>query len=266
MTGIEPFGSPLHALFVLLGTVAAVLVFVAGAHRRRVFDQDMVVLLAGALLCGALGSKLAVVWRYLDRETAPSLLGLIVAGGQSVLGGLSGAYLGVIAAKRLIGYRAGTGDLFAPAVALGIGIGRFGCLLTETPGSPTGARWGVVVDAARAARIPGFPRAWIDVPLHPSFVYEILFHFAMAALLLRLRSRGELRDDLFKLYCLAYAPFRFLVELVRGNPPVWHGLTRSQLFLIPAIPLLALAFFRRRRSAPPPAAVLGGPAAAIGAR
>jgi phosphatidylglycerol:prolipoprotein diacylglycerol transferase len=105
----------------------------------------------------------------------------------------------------------------------------------------------VVVDAARAARIPGFPPQWIGVPLHPSFVYEIPFHFAMAAVLFRLRARGAFRRDLFKLYLLVYAPFRFLLEFVRGNPVVWHGLTRSQLFLIPSMLLLTVSFLRRRR-------------------
>jgi len=251
---LTPFGAPLHGLFVLLGTVAAVVVFLLGARRRGGFGDERMAVLLGALLCGVLGAKLAVVWRYLDAAPAPSLLGFLIQSGQSVLGGLTGAYLGAIATKRLIGYRASTGDLFAPAVALGIGIGRFGCLLTEAPGVPTGGRWGVVVDAARAARIPGFPPEWIGVPLHPSFVYEIPFHFLMAGLLLHLRARGAFRTDLFKLYLLAYAPFRFLLEFVRGNPVVWHGLTRSQLFLIPSIPLLALTFFRRRRAAahPPP--------------
>jgi phosphatidylglycerol:prolipoprotein diacylglycerol transferase len=249
-----PFGSPLHGLFVLLGTAVAALVFVLGARRRRVLGDDLLAVLLGALLCGALGAKLAVVWRYVDTDVVPSLLGFVLRGGQSVLGGLAGAYLGAVLTKRLVGYRAGTGDLFAPAVALGIGIGRFGCLLTEAPGVPTGGRWGVVVDVARAARIPGFPPQWIGVPLHPSFVYEIPFHFLMAGLLSRLRSRGACRDALFKLYLLAYAPFRFLLEFVRGNPVVWHGLTRSQLFLIPSTPLLAWAFLRRRRAArvPPP--------------
>lgn len=213
---------------------------------------DLVTVLAGALICGALGAKLAVLWRYLDAGAAPSLLGLLLSGGQSVLGGLSGAYLGALLTKRLVGYRAGTGDLFAPAVALGIGIGRFGCLLTEPPGVPTGGSWGVVVDAARAARIQAFPPQWIGVPLHPSFLYEIPFHLVMAGVLFRLRRRGAFRDDLFKLYCLAYAPFRFLLEFVRGNPVVWHGLTRSQLFLASATLLLAGAFLRRRRAAPIP--------------
>jgi phosphatidylglycerol---prolipoprotein diacylglyceryl transferase len=241
------FGPPIHALFILLGTLAAVLVFFFGAGQRRRLDGELLMVMLGALCGGSLGAKLAVVWRYLDADAAPSLLGLFLRGGQSVLGGLAGAYLGAVLTKRLIGYRAGTGDLFAPAVALGIGIGRFGCLLTEPPGVPTGGSWGVVIDAARAARIPGFPMEWIGVPLHPSFVYEIPFHLAMAATLFRLRSRGAFRDDLFKLYLLAYAPCRFLLEFVRGNPVVWHGLTRSQLFLVPSMLILSVIFLRRRR-------------------
>jgi phosphatidylglycerol:prolipoprotein diacylglycerol transferase len=251
LTGIptSPFGTPLHSLFVLLGTGVAGLVFALGAWRRRILGDDLLAVLLGALVGGALGAKLAVVWRYVDTDALPSLVGFVLNGGQSVLGGLTGAYLGAILTKRLVGYRAGTGDLFAPAVALGIGIGRCGCLLTEAPGVPTGRSWGVVVDAARAARIPGFPPQWIGVPLHPSFVYEIPFHLGMALLLFRLRARGALRDDLFKLYLLAYAPVRFLLEFVRGNPVVWHGLTRSQLFLIPGTLVLAATFLRRRRSA-----------------
>jgi phosphatidylglycerol:prolipoprotein diacylglycerol transferase len=249
--GIEGFDgleTPLHGACVLLGVAAAAALFVAAARRRRgLLDAEIVVLLAGALAGGALGSKLAVLWRYLDSAAAPSLVGLLVAGGQSVLGGLSGAYVGVILAKRMLGYRAGTGDLFAPAVALGIGIGRIGCLLTEVPGTPTGGGWGVVVDAARAAQIAGFPPRWVGVPLHPSFLYEIPFHLAMAAVLLRLRARGVLRGELFTLYCLAYAPVRFALEAVRGNAVVWLGLTRSQLFLVPATLALAVTFARRLR-------------------
>ncbi|HEY2293117.1 MAG TPA: prolipoprotein diacylglyceryl transferase family protein [Thermoanaerobaculia bacterium] len=246
----EPSG--VHGAFVALGTLAAVTVFLLEARRRRTLDDRLFMILTGALFCGALAAKLSTAWRYFAAAPDPTLLGALVYGGKSVLGGLAGAYFGAVATKRLIGYRAPTGDVFAPAVALGIGVGRFGCLLTETPGTPTGFSWGVKVDAARAALIPGFPPAWIGVPLHPSFVYEIAFHFAMLAVLLRLRRRPELRGELFKVYLLAYATFRFLIEFVRGNEVVWAGLTRSQLFLIPSTLLLAGYFRRRRRSLPVP--------------
>ena len=244
--------SKVHGAFVVLGTLAAVLVFFVEARRRRRLDDRLFIVLTGALVCGAVAAKLSTAWRYLAAAPDPTLLGALVYGGKSVLGGLAGAYFGAVATKRLIGYRAPTGDVFAPAVALGIGIGRFGCLLTETPGTPTGLPWGVTVDAARAKLIPGFPPAWTGVPLHPSFVYEIAFHFAMLGVLLRLRRQPDLQGELFKVYLLAYASFRFLIEFVRGNEVVWAGLTRSQLFLIPSTLLLAGYFVRRARRQPPP--------------
>nr|MDP9119856.1 diacylglyceryl transferase [Acidobacteriota bacterium] len=67
----SPFGAPLHGLFVLLGTVAAVVVFLLGARRRGGLGDDLMTVLLGALICGTLGAKLAVVWRYLDSAPAP---------------------------------------------------------------------------------------------------------------------------------------------------------------------------------------------------
>ena len=93
-------------------------------------------------------------------------------GNRSILSGLVGAYAGVLLVKRLTGYRERTGDLFAPAVALGMAIGRVGCLLTELPGTPTSLPWGITLTPAAAARIP---HAVAGVPLHPSFAYEIIF-------------------------------------------------------------------------------------------
>ena len=162
---IDPSG--VHGAFVALGTLAAVAVFLVEARRRRTLDDRLFIILTGSLFCGGVAAKLSTSWRYLAAAPDPTLVGAPVYGGKSVLGGLAGAYLGAIVTKRLIGYRAPTGDVFAPAVALGIGIGRFGCLLTETPGTPTGLPWGVRVDAARAARHPGFPRG-LDRSAAPS--------------------------------------------------------------------------------------------------
>ena len=115
-------------------------------------------------------------------------------GNRSVLGGLVGAWLGVHVAKRLVGYRLRTGDLFAPAVALGMAVGRVGCLLTERPGTPTGTSYGITLDAAAAARL-GAPAG---VPLHPSFAYEIAFQLARVrrAVVLAASPRPAPGDDL----------------------------------------------------------------------
>jgi prolipoprotein diacylglyceryltransferase len=165
-------------------------------------------------------------------------------GNRSILSGLVGAYVGVLLAKRLTGYREKTGDLFAPAVAIGMAVGRVGCLLTELPGTPTGLSWGITLSAAQAAGIPG---AVPGVALHPSFAYEIAFHLAAFAALLWARGRLTERGELFNLYVIGYAVFRLLVEFVRGNEVVFAGLSRPQLFLAACLPLGAWHVVRAAR-------------------
>ena len=54
--------------------------------------------------------------------------------------------------------------------------------------------------------------------------------------------------ETFVWYVGAYGIFRFLVEFVRGNEVVWHGLTRPQLFLAVTIPLVLVRITLRWRS------------------
>ncbi|MCB0936188.1 MAG: prolipoprotein diacylglyceryl transferase, partial [Mycobacterium sp.] len=164
-------------------------------------------------------------------------------GSRSILGGLLGAYLGVLIAKRIGGYRGKTGDLFAPAVALGMAIGRIGCHLTEAPGRPTELPWGVHAPAGT----PDCPGCLAGQAMHPSFVYEIAFQLAAFAVLLWLRNRIDRPGELFVIYVAAYALFRFFVEFVRANETVWLDLTRPQWFLLPSLAILGVRLWHGYR-------------------
>ena len=236
-------GVPTHDFFVFVGVAVALGVFVYEARRRKALSEPLVWVVVGALFGGALGMRAGFLWAHVDPGT--SLGHDVLEGGKSVLSGLTGAYLGVLLTKRLVGYRAKTGDLFAPAVAAGMATGRWGCFLTEQVGTPTAMPWGVTLSPAAAERIPGCADCAAGVPLHPSFLYEIAFHALMFGILLFLRARVRVPGELLKIYLLAYALFRFSVEFVRGNEVVWFGLTRSQLFLIPSGALLIGYFFRQ---------------------
>jgi prolipoprotein diacylglyceryl transferase len=238
--GSIPIGT--HDVFVFFGLSVALLVYFYEAWRREMLSSDIVWLACGTLLCGAVAAKLSTLWRYVGAAPDPSTLEAFLYGGKSILGGLAGAYVGGHLTKRLLGYRERTGDLFAPAIAIGMAVGRWGCFFSETPGTPTTLPWGITVDAATAALMPNCPA---NVPLHPSFVYEIAFHAAMFGALWWLRPRVPVKGELFKIYLLAYAVFRFLVEFVRGNPELALGLSGSQLFLVPST-LLLLAYFVRQ--------------------
>lgn len=221
---------PLHEIFVGLGVLAASVMFFLEARRRGALNEQSLVAVAGALVGGAIGMRLSGWLETLN------LSDLWLYGSRSILGGLTGAYVGVLVAKKFIGYRERTGDLFAPAVALGMAIGRIGCHLTEAPGRPTSLPWGVHAPPTT----PECPGCLTGQAMHPSFIYEIIFQLAVFAALLWARGRLTQPGELFTLYLAAYAVFRFLVEFTRANETVWLDLTRPQWFLIPGLVLLAL--------------------------
>jgi prolipoprotein diacylglyceryltransferase len=238
---VDAGGLPIltHDACVGLGALAAGAVFVAETRRRRAMaapvDDRIWVVVAGVLVGGVLLGRLGTWLQHIDLRRNASLVEHWLYGNRSILSGLLGAYLGALLAKRLVGFRERTGDLFAPAVALGMAIGRMGCLLSELPGTPTRLPWGVSLSPAEAATVGGTP----GVPLHPSFAYEIAFHLLALVVLLRLRDRLAAPGELLSLYLVGYAAFRFAVEFVRGNEVVFAGLTRPQLFLLACAPLAA---------------------------
>jgi len=226
---------PTHDLFVGLGVAVAALVFVVEARRRGQTDDRLLYVVTGALVGGAVFMRLGTWLQHVDLRANATLTEQWLYGNRSILGGLVGAWLGVHVAKRVSGYRLRTGDLFAPAVALGMAVGRIGCFLTEEPGTPTGSGWGLTLDQQDAA----YTGSVAGVPLHPSFLYEIAFHLAAFAVLWWwLRHRALPPGETFVWYVASYGVFRFFVEFVRGNEVAWHGLTRPQLFLALTVPLL----------------------------
>lgn len=231
-----PVTIPVHGFFVGLGVLTALIVFVAEARRRGAVSEQSLVAATGALVGGAIGMRLSGWAHHLDFGANPTLAEAWESGSRSVIGGLAGAYLGVLIAKRLGGYRGKTGDLFAPAVALGMAVGRIGCHLTEAPGRPTTLPWGIHAPSS----VPECPGCLTGQAMHPSFLYEIAFQLTAFAVLLWLRNKITKSGELFVIYIAAYAVFRFLVEFTRANETVWLDLTRPQWFLLPSLLLLAV--------------------------
>ena len=243
-----PGNDLVHGLWVGLGLLAALIWYGLEKRRLRLRDDRLWVLAGMAVAFGAIGARV-LTWPQAGPSGYPSLAQWWVEGNRSILAGLVGAWFGVWLGKRLTGYRADTGELFAPAVALAVAIGRVGCLLTENPGTSTGGDWGMVLTPEQALRLGGVA----DVGLHPSFAYEIAFQLVAFVLLLRWRARLA-PGALFRLYVAAYALFRFSVEFVRGNHELWLGLSGPQWFLLAVSPLLIRSVVRVVLSARRPAA------------
>jgi prolipoprotein diacylglyceryltransferase len=249
-----------HDAFTVLALAVGLAIYYRELRRRGWLDWTIVWISLAAILGAGVGARLITAWEHLGYYAALDGVPLTVAiehSGKSLIGALAGGYLTIVLAKRAFGYSRSTGDAYVLAIPVATAIGRVGCFLSELPlGTPTTLPWGISVSPAAAAafvRCPG-----CDVPMHPSMLYEIAFNVIAAVVIVRYRDRVPVPGDALRLYLLAAAIFRFLVEFVRGNEPQALGLTGPQWVLIPLIALLVVHLVRRLRTgayrvpAPPP--------------
>jgi phosphatidylglycerol:prolipoprotein diacylglycerol transferase len=125
----------------------------------------------------------------------------------------------------------------APTLALSQAIGRIGCFLV-------GCDYGVATSLPWGMAFPNAPRPTTEL-VHPTQLYESAWLFACAWALQRRLSRSRL---LIAEYLLLQGAGRFVIELVRTNPPVLGSFTLSQLVAISCVLCGALALEIMRRA------------------
>lgn len=169
-------------------------------------------------------------------------------GGLGIYGGILGGILAVIFMCRH--YRLNffeIADIFAPALALGQAIGRWGNFFNqEVFGYPTNLPWKMFVD--RLHRPPGLA----DVNFfHPWFLYESLWNLVTFGVLIvlsrRLSKPTAASGKIFGWYLLIYACGRFILEPLRADPTVYHGLLINQIFSLLAAAAGAAILWNPRR-------------------
>lgn len=210
--------------------------------RRRwgdpIDEGTRLAVVTGAALGAALGAKLLFLlqdplWSWAQRGDL-----LALAGGKTIVGGLLGGHAGVEIAKRLVGERRSTGDLFVLPLCLGMLLGRVGCFLSgledHTHGLPTTLPWGV-----------DFGDGWRR---HPTQLYELVFLGLVAGWAWRRRRRLARRGDLFRGFMALYLAFRLLLDFLKPGARVYAGLQGLQvaclLGLVYHAPHLRRVFFR----------------------
>ena len=100
-----------------------------------------------------------------------------------------------------------------PALALGHAIGRLGCFAAGCCwGVECHLPWAVTFTNPAANEITGVP---LNVPLHPTQLYESFSEFTIFAILLWRFGKPHKDGAIVSLYLMLYAGVRFLVEFVR---------------------------------------------------
>lgn len=106
-----------------------------------------------------------------------------------------------------------TADIFAPAIALGHGIGRIGCFTAGCCwGNECSRPWAVTFTSPEAHNRVGVP---LGVPLHPTQLYEAIGEFLIFGILYWRIRQPHRQGAVISLYLILYGSLRFVVEFFR---------------------------------------------------
>jgi prolipoprotein diacylglyceryl transferase len=152
--------------------------------------------------------------------------------------GALGAYIGARRAK--VSFPAFM-DAVAPGVLIAQAIGRIGNYFNhELFGAPTTMPWGLSVDPAIVESV-GEPAGTL---FQPTFLYELLWNLAGAALLIYLDRRYRLRfGRMFWLYVVVYTSGRLWIEMLRIDTAVLIAGVRINVWVAIGTLLLGVGMF-----------------------
>src|SRR5262245_24120461 len=201
--------------------------------RQRGLDPTRVLDLGIYIIISALiGAKLLLlITDYRSFADNPRALLDLARSGGVFYGGLLVAVVVALWYIRRIGLPLWTTcDVFAPGIALGHVIGRLGCLFAGCCyGKPTTVPWAITFTDPFAAENVGTP---LNVPLHPTQLYEAGAEALILILLLATESKGRrFPGRTFWSYMLLYAVSRYVIEIFRGDPRGTVGMFSTSQFI-----------------------------------
>ncbi|HEY7291139.1 MAG TPA: prolipoprotein diacylglyceryl transferase [Vicinamibacterales bacterium] len=247
---VYTYGVLLAAAYLLGLKLAMVRASARGLDANRVLDLGIYIIISA--LVGAKLLLLVTDFRTFSADPR-ELLSLARSGGV-FYGGLILAVVVALWYIRKIGLPLWTTcDVFAPGIALGHVVGRFGCFFAGCCfGKPTTMPWGITFKDTFAAANVGTP---LGVPLHPTQLYEAGAELIILIVLLVTERKGKpFAGRTFWLYMLMYAVSRFIIEFYRGDERGTVGVFSTSQFISVVLAPLAVAMlvYLSRAVAPEP--------------
>jgi phosphatidylglycerol:prolipoprotein diacylglycerol transferase len=248
---VYTYGVLLAAAYLLGLKLAMVRAKNRGLDANRVLDLGIYIIISALI-----GAKLLLLITDFRTFTAnPRELLTLARSGGVFYGGLILAVVVALGYIRKVGLPLWTTtDVFAPGIALGHVVGRFGCLFAGCCyGKPTTLPWGITFRDPFAAANVGTP---LGVPLHPTQLYEAGAELLILGILLVTERKGRsFPGRTFWLYMLLYAISRFIIEFYRGDERgIIMGFSTSQFISLILAPLSVAMLFvlsRGQRSPEP---------------
>jgi phosphatidylglycerol:prolipoprotein diacylglycerol transferase len=248
---IGAFRLPTYGVLVAAAFLAALAVTNRLAKRAGLDPERVLNLAMYCAVAGIVGAKIAMILEDLDYYASRPLeifsLSTLQAAGI-FYGGLIGALLVAWWYMRKAGLPLlATADVFAPGVALGHGVGRLGCFAAGCCwGTQCERPWAVTFTSKEAHDLVGVP---LDIPLHPTQLYEAGAEFAIFGFLLWRIGNPHRNGAIIGWYLVLYSCVRFAVDFLRRQDEdarLTSSLTNAQWVSLALIAFAVLNWIRLR--------------------
>jgi phosphatidylglycerol:prolipoprotein diacylglycerol transferase len=217
---INEVGISSYSFFIFLAIILGLLMYLYDSRHDDSNEESIIFIAMGALIGGAVGAKV-LKWIididfFLGHWRDPA----IWLSGRTIVGGIIGGMIGVAIVKKKFKIKGKKGNYFAPAIALGIAVGRIGCFLR-------GCCFGESSSLPWAVDFGG------HVSRHPTQLYEAIFMLGIFFYLQAIKNRPNIKPgQLYRLLMTYYFTFRFFLEFIKYEPNHFAFLTIFQVLSV----------------------------------
>jgi phosphatidylglycerol:prolipoprotein diacylglycerol transferase len=254
--GIKIYG---FGLMLTLALLASVSLAAWRAGREKLDASQIDILAVWVLICGLIGARTFYAIEYWSSFKHWWDVFRIWEGGIVLYGSIIGGCVGFWLYWRRNPFPIRPMmDAVAPALALGIAIGRLGCFLN-------GCCYGDLCDLPWAVTFPHDSSPWRDqvahgligrealrsLPIHPTQLYSVIDGLILMTLLNAYYPLRKRDGEVMALLMVTYPVTRFLIERLRNDEAAFvYGMTISQAISI-VVFVIGLGFWAYLRSLPP---------------
>lgn len=243
------FGIPSYGTMLVISFIVA-LILVKREAKNRNISPVIIENLAFWLMVGVIigGRILYVVLHPAEFSDVTSIFE-IWNGGMMFFGGFIGAFIaGVLYLKKQRISITLMSDIISPSVALGEFFTRIGCFLNGCCfGTPTKLPWGVIFPNGSFAA-----QAGLDCQIHPTQLYSSLFGLFLFFFLHRMLHRKHRPGEVFAVFLIFYAGFRFGVDFIRYYEDMNNFLINQIISVLLVLSGIILLIKARRSVQPSP--------------
>jgi len=238
---LGPVQIPTYGFILALALLAGLYVAIRLGRREGLDSGQVVDFSTWLIISGLIGAKIYMIltgWPFYAAHPGEIFsLNTLEAGG-GFYGGFIGATIFALwyaKSRRLPLFK--VFDVFAPAVAVGQCIGRWGCFAAgDDYGKPAyHSPLAVVFTNQYAHATVGVP---LGIPLYPVQLFESGLTLLIFVILMAFYRHKKRDGQIFVMYLMLYAVARFFLEYYRGDPDrgfFFHGaLSTAQLVAIVA--------------------------------